>query len=135
MRSEKIRFWRRRTTWIELAHMKTFKQWDVLMYPFARERVHPAVIISNDEICQNDALDQVNALLCTSAQVNRAPKAVEEVLDEADGLDWKTLVRGDRIYLLPKNQFTDRKGSVTVDRRHLIARKIVEVLRLPIHRT
>jgi hypothetical protein len=56
------------------------------------------------------------------------------VLDEADGLDWKTMVRCDKIYLLPKAQFDDRKGSVTEERRHLIARKIVEVLRLPIHR-
>jgi hypothetical protein len=55
-------------------------------------------------------------------------------LDEADGLDWKTMVRCDRIYLLPKAQFDDHKGSVTEERRHLIARKIVEVFRLPIHR-
>jgi len=55
-------------------------------------------------------------------------------LDEADGLDWKTLVRCDRIYLLPKEQFDDRKGTVTEERRHFIARKIVEVLRLSIHR-
>jgi len=66
--------------------------------------------------------------------VNRPPKPTEEILDEADGLDWKTLVRCDRIYLLPKARFDGRKGSVTEDRRHLIARKIVEVLRLPIHR-
>jgi len=76
----------------------------------------------------------VNALLCTSAKVNRGPKVTEEVLDEVDGLDWKTMVRCDRIYLLPKKQFDDRKGQVTEERRHLIARKIVEVLRLPIHR-
>jgi hypothetical protein len=55
-------------------------------------------------------------------------------LDEADGLDWKTMVRCDRIHLLPKAQFDDKKGSVTAERRHLIARKIVETLRLPIHR-
>jgi hypothetical protein len=56
------------------------------------------------------------------------------VLDEADRLDWKAMVRCDRIYLLPKTQFDDRKGSVTEERRHLIARKMIEVLRLPLHR-
>jgi mRNA-degrading endonuclease toxin of MazEF toxin-antitoxin module len=104
------------------------------MFPFSKERRHPAVIISNDETCGNPDIEEVNALLCTSAKVNREPKVTEEVLDEADGLDWKTMVRCDRIHLLPKKQFDDKKGSVTADRRHLISRKIVEALRLPIHR-
>jgi len=110
------------------------KQWDILMFPFTRERRHPAVIISNDETCQNPDLEEVNALLCTSARVNREPKSTEEVLDEADGLDWKTMVRCDRIHLLPKGRFQERKGRVTDERRHLIARKIVEVLRMPLYR-
>jgi mRNA-degrading endonuclease toxin of MazEF toxin-antitoxin module len=111
------------------------KQWDVIMSPFAKERRHPAVVISNDETCQNADLEEVNALICTSAKVNRGPKATEEVLDESDGLDWKTLVRCDRIHLLPKAQFAETKGNVTKERRHLIARKLVETLRLPIHRS
>jgi mRNA-degrading endonuclease toxin of MazEF toxin-antitoxin module len=110
------------------------KQWDIIMFPFSKEKRHPAVIISNDETCQNKDIEEVNALLCTSASVNREPKPIEEVLDEADGLDWKTLVRCDRIHLLPKALFQERKGTVTQERRHLIARKIVELLRLPIHR-
>ena len=110
------------------------KQWDLVMFPFSKEKRHPAVILSNDETCQNEDLEEVNALLCTSAQVNRGPKPTEEVLDQSDGLDWKTLVRCDRIHLLPKSQFAERKGSVTEERRHLIARKLVEVLRLPIYR-
>jgi mRNA-degrading endonuclease toxin of MazEF toxin-antitoxin module len=110
------------------------KQWDIFMFPFSKERRHPAVIISNDETCQNPDIEEVNALLCTSAKVNREPKITEEVLDEADGLDWKTMVRCDRIHLLPKERFDDQKGSVTDERQHLIARKMIEVLRLPIHR-
>ena len=110
------------------------KQWDIFMFPFSQERRHPAVIISIDETCHNEDIAEVNALLCTSAKLNRPPKSTEEVLDEADGLDWKTMVRCDRIYLLPKTQFEERKGSVTEERQHLIARKIVEVFRLPIHR-
>jgi mRNA-degrading endonuclease toxin of MazEF toxin-antitoxin module len=110
------------------------KQWDIFMFPFSKEKRHLAIVISNDEICQNSDIHQVNALLCTSAKVNRGPKPTEEVLDEAEGLDWKTMVRCDRVYLLAKAQFDDRKGAVTPERRHLIARKLVEVFRLPIHR-
>lgn len=104
------------------------------MFPFSKETRHLAVIISNDETCQNSDIEEVNALLCTSAQVNRGAKSTEEVLDEADGLGWKTMVRCDKIHLLPKAGFDDKKGSVTNERRYLIARKMVEVLRLPIHR-
>ena len=104
------------------------------MFPFSKERRHPAVIISNDETCRNPDIEEVNTLLCTSARVHRAPKSTEEILDEADGLDWQTMVRCDKIHLLPKARFCDRKGNVTEERRYLIARKMIEVLRLPIHR-
>lgn len=86
------------------------RQWEILMFPFTKERRHPAVIISNDETCANDDLEEVNALICTSARVNRGPKPTEEVLDEADGLEWKMMVRCDRIYLLPKARFDNRVG-------------------------
>ena len=112
---------------------RSLKQWDIVMFPFNKERRHPAVIISNDETCQNTDVEEVNALLCTSAKVTRPQKSTEEILDEADGLDWKTMVRCDRFYLLSKAAFDDKKGNVTIERRRLIARKIVEVLRLPIH--
>ena len=102
------------------------QQWDIFMFPFSKEKRHPAVIISNNETCQNAAIEEVNALLCTSARVERLPKLTEEILDEADGMDWKTMVRCDRIHLLPKAQFQERKGSVTEERRHLIARRLVE---------
>jgi len=108
------------------------RQWDILMFPFGKEKRHPAVIISNDETCQNADIEEVNALLCTSAKVNRGPKLTEVMLDEGDGLDWKTMVRCDRIYLLPKSQFQEPRGNVTRERRSTIARKLVEVLRLPI---
>src|SRR5882724_6436233 len=103
----------------------SMKQWDIFMFPFSIERRHPAVIISNDETCQNSDIEEVNALLCTSAKVNRDPKPTEEVLDESDGFDWKTMVRCDKIHLLPKSRFREQKGTVTKERRYRLARKIV----------
>lgn len=108
------------------------RQWEIIMFPFGEEGAHPAVILSNDERCQNPDINRVNALLCTSARVNRGPKTTEEVLDEADGLDWKTLVRCDLIHLLPKENFRDSRGSVSDARRRAIGRKLVEVFRLPL---
>ena len=108
------------------------KPWDIYLYGFEREGAHPAVIISSEERCANPDIDSVNALLCTSAKLNRGPKVTEVILDESDGMDWKTAVRCDVIYLLEKAEFRELRGSVTAARRKLIARKIVECLRLPL---
>ena len=107
------------------------RQWDIYLFPFSEELPHPAVIISNDERCENADLDVVNALICTTVRLNRPPKKNEIILDESDGLDWKTAVRCDVVYLLPKAEFTERRGQVSLPRRAVIARKIVECLRLP----
>ena len=108
------------------------RQWEVYLYPFEEEKPHPAVIISNDERCRNDDLEYVNALICTSVKLNREAKKNEVILNGADGLDWKTAVRCDVIYLLPKAEFQEARGKVTAPRRSAIARKMAETLRLPL---
>ena len=106
------------------------RQWEIYLFPFREEKPHPTVIISNEERCVNDDLEYVNALICTSARLNREAKKHEVILNSADGLDWKTAVRCDVIYLLPKTAFRRHRGSVTPPRRVAIARKMVETLRL-----
>jgi hypothetical protein len=108
------------------------KPWDIYLYAFEEEGAHPAVIISNQERCENPDLDYVNALLCTSAKLNRGPKKNEVILDESDGLDWKTAVRCDVVYLLSKSGFSESRGVVTPLRRTIVTRKIIECLRLPL---
>jgi mRNA-degrading endonuclease toxin of MazEF toxin-antitoxin module len=107
------------------------RQWEIYLFLFREEKPHPAVIISNDERCVNDDLEYVNALICTSARLNREAKKNEVILNAADGLDWKTAVRCDVIYLLAKSEFRERRGKVGAQRRTAIARKIGETLRLP----
>jgi mRNA-degrading endonuclease toxin of MazEF toxin-antitoxin module len=108
------------------------KQWEIYLYPYRALASHPVVILSSDERCENADLQHVNALLCTSVRLNRNVKAHETVLDEADGLDWKTAVRCDFIYALPKAEFKERRGNVSRSRRIAISRKLVECLRLPL---
>lgn len=107
------------------------RQWEIYLFPFEEEQPHPAVIVSNEERCVNHGLEYVNALICTSAKLNREPKKNEVILNAADGLDWKTAVRCDVIYLLPKEEFGEHRGKVSPQRRTAIARKIAETLRLP----
>ena len=108
------------------------KQWDIFLYPFPQENPHPVVILSIDEWCENQDLSRVNGLLCTSAQLNRGPKKNEVILDEVDGLDWKTGVRCDFIYALPKIDFRDQRGAVSLTRRREISRKLAECFRLAV---
>jgi len=111
---------------------REMKPWDIYLVGFEREGAHPAVVISSEERCLNPDIDTVNALLCTSAKLNRGPRETEIILDESDGLDWKTAVRCDVIYLLEKADFRETRGAVTLLRRKAITRKIVECLRLPL---
>lgn len=69
-------------------------------------------------------------LKCTTMQpaTARAGKENEVVLDQADGLDWKTLCRCDLLFALPKAALTNRRGSVTMERRREIALKIIQGL-------
>lgn len=107
------------------------KQWDIFLYPFRVEQSHPAVVISPDERCGNPDLKEVNALICTSVRLNRGPKENEFILDESDGLDWKTAVRCDLIYFLSKAKFGERRGRVAAPRRPALARHVFFTMHLP----
>ena len=89
---------------------------------------HPVVLIS----CQAriDAKQEVVVLKCTTMQPTtaREARAIEAILDEADGMDWKTLCRCDLLFTVPKGTLGNRRGVVTLERRREIARKIIQGL-------
>jgi mRNA-degrading endonuclease toxin of MazEF toxin-antitoxin module len=108
------------------------KQWDIYSYPFP-EGAHPAVILSPAEVCLNPDFAEVNVLFCaTHRPITRPPKNFEVFLDEANGLSWRTTVRCHKLLFVRKDALKDRWGSVSLVRRREIARKIVEVFRLPL---
>jgi hypothetical protein len=89
---------------------------------------HPVVLIS----CQSriDAKQEVVVLKCTTMQpaTARAAKENETILDQADGMEWKTLCRCDLLFTVPKATLTHQRGFVTIERRRDIARKIIQGL-------
>ncbi len=108
-------------------------QWEIWSYAFSKEGEHPAIVLSPAEVCSNPDIDEVNVLLASSARpVLRPPRRIEVGLDEADGLEWKTFVRCQRIYLVPKIQLTRKRGYVSAARQREISRKLIEVFRLPV---
>jgi hypothetical protein len=89
---------------------------------------HPVVLVSCQERISQKP--EVVVLKCTTMrpESSRAAKANECVLDEADGLDWKTLCRCDLLFTVPKATLTLRRGEVGVERRRDMARKIIQGL-------
>lgn len=77
-----------------------------------------------------DAKPEVVVLGCrTMRPVNdREPRANEVLLDEADGLDLKTLCRCDLLFTVEKSKLSRRRGIVTLARRREIARRIIQGL-------
>ena len=89
---------------------------------------HPVVLVS----CQAriDTKAEVVVLKCTTMQpaTARAARENETILDQADGLNWKTLCRCDLLFTVPKATLRNWRGSVTSERRRDIARKIIQGL-------
>ncbi len=102
------------------------KAWDI--YTGDIFGPHPCVLVS----CQPriDAKPQVVVLKCTSMKPGQERQARENetILDEADGIDWKTLCRCDLLFTIDKSILKFRRGTVQAERRRDIARKIIQGL-------
>ena len=102
------------------------RAWDI--YTVNIYGPHPCVVVS----CQAriDAKSQVVVLQCTSMPPGqeRQARPNETILDQADGLNWKTLCRCDLLFTVDKSSLTNKRGQVTVERRRDIARKIIQGL-------
>ena len=102
------------------------KPWDIYTFEFPGVEAHPAVILGTEARLANKP--KVNVLFCSSRRAAREAEAMEIILDEADGLDWKTLCKCDLVFAAPKDQLTRKRGSVTVERRRLIAERVIRAL-------
>ncbi len=103
------------------------KAWEIWQYPWPWGE-HPAVIVSNDlRVTQKP---QIVVLSCRTMRpgTEREPEANEALLDEADGLDWRSLCRCDLLWTIDKSRLLFRRGEVQVERRRDIARKIIQGL-------
>jgi mRNA-degrading endonuclease toxin of MazEF toxin-antitoxin module len=103
------------------------KPWEVWDCPFPWGE-HPAVIVSNS--VRVEIKPQIVVLACRtmSKSASRDPVGCEALLDEADGLDWKTLCGCDLMYTIDKEILKRRRGEVGTERRREIATKIQQGL-------
>jgi mRNA-degrading endonuclease toxin of MazEF toxin-antitoxin module len=89
---------------------------------------HPCVLVSAQK--RIDRKLYVVVLKCTTLRPGApfTPNELETVLDEADGLDWKTRVQCDLMFTVEKSKLTRRRGEVSFERRREIARKMIQGL-------
>jgi mRNA-degrading endonuclease toxin of MazEF toxin-antitoxin module len=102
------------------------KAWDIYSADVFGER--PVVLVS----CQAriDAKPEVVVLGCRTMRPGneREPRANEVLLDDADGLDLRTLCRCDLLFTIDKSKLGRRRGAVTSERQRAIARRIIQGL-------
>lgn len=108
------------------------KAWDVFDYEFPSGK-HPAAVVSNDRRVAKKPDVVILACRTMRADTYRDPEETEALLDETDGLDWKTLCKCDLLFTVQKALLTHHRGSVAPARRGEISRKIIQGLALAGH--
>lgn len=98
------------------------KQWDIWTCDFAEAGPHSAIIVSHPDRVARAPL--VNVLIGSSQKASRPARENEVILDDADGLDWETLVKCDLMYLVEKNLLYRRRGSVGATRRRELVQRL-----------
>ena len=102
------------------------KPWDIYTWEFPGADAHPAVVLGTETRLANKP--RVNVLFCSSKRTTRGPEATEIVLDQEDGLDWETLCKCDLVFSVTKSELTQKRGSVTHERRRQIAERVIRAL-------
>ena len=89
---------------------------------------HPAVIVSNRIRAQ--LKQQIVVLSCRTLRPghHKSAEANEAILNGDDGLNWETLCRCDFLWTVDKSALKNRRGTVCLERRRDIARKVVQGL-------
>jgi len=101
-------------------------RWEIV---FARESDsdlvgHPAVILSGPDILSDGRQLRFNALMGTKRPPAAKVLPHQVLLDQADGLEFTTLLNCSLVYVVRKNSILRRAGIVSHMRRAEIARRV-----------
>ena len=102
------------------------RRWDVVfLRTDDKDRYgHPAVILSSDDVMTDEKQQRFNVVTGTKKQPAEQPRNHHVILDEADGLEFTTLVDCSLVYVARKSSVLRSGGLVTVHRRQQIQRVI-----------
>lgn len=101
-------------------------RWEIA---FARENDsdlvgHPVVILSGPDILSDSRQLRFNALMGTERPPAAKVLPHQVLLDQADGLEFTTLLNCSLVYVVRKNSMLRRAGIVSHMRRAEIARRV-----------
>jgi len=101
-------------------------RWQIV---FARESEsdkvgHPAVILSGPDILSDSRQLRFNVLVGTKRPPAASALPHQVILDQADGLEFQTLINCAVVYVVRKNSIIRDAGVVSHARRAEIARKV-----------
>ena|ERR1700749_3702900 len=101
-------------------------RWQIV---FARENDtdtvgHPAIILSGPDILSDDKQLRFNALMGTKRPPAAKILPHQVMLDQADGLEFNTLVNCALVYVVRKNSILRTAGVVSHMRRAEIAKRV-----------
>lgn len=104
----------------------TLARWQIV---FAREHEadtvgHPAVILSSPDILSDERQLRFNALMGTKRPPAASVLPHQVLLDQADGLEFPTLINCSLVYVVRKGAILREAGTVSHLRRAEIARRV-----------
>ncbi|MGH7946001.1 MAG: hypothetical protein ACREH8_14900 [Opitutaceae bacterium] len=85
---------------------------------------HPAVILSSDDVMADERQQRFNVVTGTRKQPAEHARNHHVVLDDADGLEFTTLIDCSLVYVARKTSILRSGGLVTVHRRQQIQRGV-----------
>jgi len=99
-------------------------RWDVVfLRTEEKERDgHPAVVLSPSDILDDPRQQRFNVILGTKKQPAEQARQHHVILDDADGLEFPTLVDCSFVYVARKASILRSTGSVTIYRRQQMQR-------------
>ena len=85
---------------------------------------HPAVVLSHEARLANPKIDRINVLAGTKKQPGESAREHHVILNAADGLEFLTLVDCSFVYVVRKTAILRSSGTVALERRNEIQRKL-----------
>jgi len=108
------------------------RRWDLVFVPIDEKDTvgHPAVILSPEDILEDDRRQKINVLIGTKRVPAAAIRSHQVLLNGADGLDFQTILDCSFVYVVRKAAILRPAGVVGVYRRQEIQRKVRSFLGL-----
>lgn len=112
--------------------MSLMQRWDIVFLRTEENDAtgHPAVVLSPPDILEDGRQHRFNVLVGSKKPPAAKAKSSEVLLDEADGLEFTTLVNATLVYQARKSSVIRVAGRVAHARRGQIAAKLRAALGL-----